>query len=132
MIEIKSREKLGLPPKKTDESLLDQVEIDGDEMESSELVDVIDEPTNDVFDQCGTMTGTRHERVNTDMSDDLSNEPSHILLQNRLKQIKRVQMKSLPQQIREDNRRMPSSALNLKTGISPKNQRFESLKVPQK
>jgi hypothetical protein len=26
---------------------------------------------------------------------------------------------------------MPTSALNLKTGISPKNQRFESLKVPK-
>ena len=96
MMQIKSREKLGLPPKKTDESLLDQVEIQGDDMEGSELVDVIDEPTNDMFDELGTMSNTKNERVNTDFSDELSCEPSHVLLQNRLKQIKRVQMKSLP------------------------------------
>ena len=97
MMEIKSREKLGLKPKRTDESLLDEVEIDGDDMEGSELIDAFEDNTNDILDDIATEIATKVDHFNTDFSDENSCEPSHVLLQNRLKQIKRVQLKSLPQ-----------------------------------
>ena len=97
MMEIKSREKLGLKPKRTDESLLDEVEIEGDDMEGSELIDAFEDNTNDILDDIATEIATKVDHFNTDFSDENSCEPSHVLLQNRLKQIKRVQLKSLPQ-----------------------------------
>ena len=81
MMEIKSREKLGL---KTNQSMVD-IE-DDDDVDHSELVDdFVDDNdlTEDPFvDQYATASKTQHERHNTDTTSNDSSfyEPSHMLL----------------------------------------------------
>ena len=91
MMEIKSREKLGIV--KTNQSLVDMIDIEDEDMEGSELIDDFVDNNGRYEDPfvgeypTASATGTKHERNNTDISsnDDSSYEPSHMLLQNRLK-----------------------------------------------
>lgn len=99
MIQLKSREKLGYL--ESDQSMVDNIlieEEEQEELETSELIDTFDENIDQTVDPF-IDDFTNHERNNTEISstnDDNSYEPSHVLLQKRLKQIKKVHMKSLP------------------------------------
>lgn len=68
--------------------MVDDIEIEADEEDGSELVDAFDDNRNLLdgdFD--GILSELKNDRLNTDISstDENSNEPSQVLLQNRLK-----------------------------------------------